>query len=334
MASKFRRGLENNPVVNFTPQKQLQDLFNRLQQGQKPANSQPLSNADLVLIGDYWLTAAIQQGLIQPFDPNQLPQWQQLPQRWQNLVKRNAEGQLDAKGQIWAAPYRWGTTVLIYRKDIFQSLGWKPTDWSDLWREELRDRISLLDQSREVIGLTLKKLGYSYNTKDFTPVANLKTDLEKLHQNALLYSSNNYLKPLILGDTWLAVGWSSDVPAKILQQNNLAVAVPQSGTALWTEVWVRPKQTETQTSSSLAEQWINFCWQPDVATQMSLLTGSTSPVVVNLKTNELPQELQTNPILLPSAQILEKSDFLLPLSPETMEKYQNLWDTIRRNVRN
>ena len=46
-------------------------------------------------------------------------------------------------------------------KNKFEELGWKPKDWSDLWRTELRDRISLLDQPREVIGLTLKKMGFS-----------------------------------------------------------------------------------------------------------------------------------------------------------------------------
>ena len=49
-----------------------------------------------------------------------------------------------------------------------------------MWREELRGRISLPDSDREVIGLTLKKLGYSYNTTDLALVSDLESELEQL----------------------------------------------------------------------------------------------------------------------------------------------------------
>ncbi|KAK8940670.1 hypothetical protein KSP39_PZI009773 [Platanthera zijinensis] len=43
------------------------------------------------------------------------------------------EGQLDPSGNIWGAPYRWGTM-----------------DWDDLWRPELAGKISMVDSPREV----------------------------------------------------------------------------------------------------------------------------------------------------------------------------------------
>lgn len=118
-------------------------------------------------LGDYWIRVAIKNKLIQPLDVSKLKQWSSLPQRWQELAKRNDQGQIDPQGKVWAVPYRWGNTVIVYRRDKFlQEFGWTPSDWSDLWRSELRSRISLLDQPREVIGLVLKKLGQSYNTKN------------------------------------------------------------------------------------------------------------------------------------------------------------------------
>jgi putative spermidine/putrescine transport system substrate-binding protein len=93
---------------------------------------------------------------------------------WQEIVKRDRQGQVSNTGEVWGAPYRWGTTVIAYRRDKFRELGWTPKDWSDLWRPELRDRISVVDQPREVIGLTLKKLGRSYNTTNLSQVQTLK----------------------------------------------------------------------------------------------------------------------------------------------------------------
>jgi putative spermidine/putrescine transport system substrate-binding protein len=330
---QFRRNLTRGLTLNFVPQPQLKNLFELLQDWQQTIQTQtakpPRPRIDLVMIGDYWLAQAIQQELIQPLQPQDLQNWDLLPQKWQNLVKRNAQGQLDANGEVWAAPYRWGTTVMIYRQDKFKALGWTPEDWQDLWRDELRDRISLLNQPREVIGLTLKKLGQSYNTRDLSQVEDLPSQLQQLHQNVKLYDSNTYLKPLIIGDTWLAVGWSTDIPTQLQRQHNLGVVVPASGTALWTDLWVKPVSTSQPTESAIADQWIDFCWQPEIAQQMSLLTEATSPIVTRLSPEQLLPEWKNQPVLLPNASILDNSEFLLPLQPETLEQYRQLWQQVR-----
>lgn len=339
MASKFRSSQLGRPAIDFVPKLQLKALYQSLQTSKSQPATDNAPQTDLVMMGDYWLQSAIQQKLIQPLNVKSLSQWSQLPERWQKIVQRNNQGYIDPKGQIWAAPYRWGTTVIIYRPDKFKTLGWTPKDWSDLWRPELRDRISLPDQAREVIGLTLKKLGYSYNTADLNTVKNLESELRKLHQNVKLYDSNNYLKPLILGDTWLAVGWSTDISPEVQYQNDLVAVVPQSGTALWTDVWVKPASVPSNgdkdgnATPTLADRWIDFCWQPQVATQMSLLTDTTSPIVVGMKPEELPKALRNNSLLLPSNTILENSNFIQPLSKSSLEQYQKLWEKIRRETR-
>ena len=222
VVNQFSRSLKERVELKFAPVGRIEELYKRLlswQQNPKatddPAwtrfiplrNSQTVAVADLITLGDYWLTTAIQRQLVKPLDVAQLKQWSNLDSRWQNLVKRNEQGIPDPQGQIWAAPYRWGTTVIIYNRDKFKELGWTPQDWSDLWRSEVRSRISLLDQPREVIGLVLKKLGRSYNTENLATVPDLEKELQTLNQQVKLYSSNTYLEPLLIGDTWLAVGW-------------------------------------------------------------------------------------------------------------------------------
>lgn len=330
VVSKFSREINPSPMLQVTQQGQLQELFALLQQWKQLPESK--DRADLVMLGDYWLSQAIRQKSIEPIDPAQLSNWQQLPQKWQALVRRNDAGQLDAKGKIWGAPYRWGTTLIAYRTDKFKSLGWTPQDWNDLWREELRDRISLPDNAREVIGLTLKKLGKSYNTQlDKVPnlIPNLKTELAKLHAQVKLYSSDAYLQPLILGDTWLAVGYSGDLLPLLQSQENIAAVIPVSGTALWADLWVKPASKQ---SVPLMEKWIDFVWEPRIATQLSLLSKASSPIIVGMKAADLPADLRANPLLLPDAKILDKSEFLLPFGDAEIERYRSLWQEIRQVV--
>ncbi len=348
--NEFSKRINSAPNLDFTSVAQLKDLFDQLQQGQqesalggKPKSKLPfpiplisspiVTIPDLVMLGDYWLSLAIKQGLIQPLDVKQLSLWSTLPSRWQNFVKRNEQGELDPHGQIWAAPYRWGTTAIAYHREKFKSLGWTPTDWSDLWRSELRDRISLLDSPREVIGLTLKKLGYSYNTQELGKIPHLKQELSQLHKQVKLYSSTAYLEPLILGDTWLAVGWSTDILHQMETMSDaIGAIIPQSGTALWSELWVQPTNINPDHSSKLnsfAQAWIDFCWQPDIAAKISLLTQGTSPVLTDITQADLPTEIKQNKLLFPSPEIFQHSEFLEPLSTPAINQYRSLWEEIR-----
>lgn len=339
---QFRTKTQRTAYLEFTSVEQLGSLFERLQSWQrnsqieedwrsrlplpswlKPQNPNP---ANLVTLGDYWLAAAIGQNLIQPIDPAQLSQWSQLPNRWQELVRRNKAGQFDAKGDVWATPYRWGHTVIAYNQDKFKSLNWQPQDWKDLWREELRDRISLPNHPREVIGLTLKYLGKSYNTENPNQIPDLTDRLNRLDQQVKLYSSDTYLQPLILGDTWLAVGWSNDIIPAMQRYRQIAAVIPPSGTSLWADLWVSP--TRASSDRPLEYQWIDFFWQPQIARQILLLGRTNSPIPLQIDPNVIQAELR--PLLVPNEKILDKSEFLRPLTPETIQQYQALWQEMRQ----
>jgi putative spermidine/putrescine transport system substrate-binding protein len=339
---QFRDKMKQSASLEFATLERLGSLFDRLQSWQqnsqpteddwrsrlplpswlKPQNSNP---ANLVTLGDYWLAAAIEQNLIQPLDPAQLSQWSQLPSRWQELVRRDKSGQFDAKGDVWAAPYRWGYTVIAYNRDRFRTVDWTPQDWGDLWREELRDRISLPNHPREVIGLTLKHLGASYNTENPKQTSDLTAQLSSLHQQVKLYSSDTYLQPLILGDTWLAIGWSNEIIPIMQRHRQIAAVIPQSGTALWADLWANPAQTNSD--RALEYQWIDFCWQPRIAQQILLLGKTNSPISRLIDPNNIQAELR--PLLVPNDNILAESEFLRPLTPDATQQYQALWAEMR-----
>ncbi len=340
LLAQFKDNLKQPADLEFTPIEQLVGAFDLLQAWHKPKADKsspwqlpkiPIINsplpkvADLVTLGDFWLKDAIAQKLIQPLEIADSPQWQKLPQRWQELVKRNAQGELDPNGQIWAAPYRWGNTVIAYNRDKFKSLGWTPTNWSDLWREELRGLISLPNQPRETIGLTLKKLGYSYNTKDLQQVPELATQLKALHQQVKFYSSDRYMEPLILGDTWLAVGWSTDVIPVIQRYQEIAAIVPQSGSAIWADVWVSP--TKSSSNRNLTQQWIDFCWLEQSQKQISILSKAVSPMQIKIDSADIQEGLRS--LLLVEAETFAQSEFLLPLPTETRQQYTTLWQTMK-----
>ncbi|MEA5597429.1 extracellular solute-binding protein [Rivularia sp. UHCC 0363] len=348
-AADAAAGLE---AVRFVVSPQLADLFKLLQTWknppapariQLPGTDRPLPVDDLTLLGDYWLAAAIQQNLIQPLPLETLSGWQQLPTAMQQLVRRDRQGQLSPTGEIWGAPYRWSSLVIAYNVERFERLGWQPTDWADLWRPELRRQISLPDSARATLGLTLKKLGQSANLSNLDQAPTLAAELEQLQQQVKFYSSTDYLQPLLLGDSWLAVGWSSEVLPLADRDRRIAAVAPASGSLLSADLWVRPaaqavenQAAENQAGTSVSlnpslnpslTQWLEFCWQPDIAAQISLLSSAASPVILANRA-QLSNALQQRTVLLPPPEVIDRSEFLLPLSDA--ESYRRLWVKMRQ----
>jgi putative spermidine/putrescine transport system substrate-binding protein len=272
--------------------------------------------ANLLSIGDTWLHKAIDQNLLQPLAISELPSWQKLPEKWQQIGSRD--------GKIWGAPYRWGSTVLVYRRDrLAQNQIPLPTDWQDLWQPALKGKVVLLNQQQEIIGLTLKRLGHSYHT-DPQEVPKLLPELKKLHQQALFYSSDRYISPLLTGDAWVAVGWSSDVMGLLKHQPELGIAIPTSGTSLWADLWVQSRSAIAAPKAPSIQQWIDFGWQESVARKIVTITHAASPV---FNDQNLPPELRDYQLLKP--EVLAKGEFLPSLNSAQQQQYEKLWQEMR-----
>lgn len=50
--------------------------------------------------------------------------------RSQIYLRRNSNGDTDPDGKVWAAPYRWGTMVIAYKKSKFKELNLDPVEVS------------------------------------------------------------------------------------------------------------------------------------------------------------------------------------------------------------
>ncbi len=334
LVGQFRRQIKSQPnpvALSLTLKSSTADLFQELQgwaQGQpstEPNGSQSSEDPSVYRLssgGDYWLAAAIQQNLLQPWPPGEIQNWSSVPPNLQAIARRDRQGQMVSNGEIWGIPYRWGATVIAFRKDKFRKLGWQPTDWADLWRPELAGNISLLDQPREVIGLTLKQLQQSYNTVDLTRVAELPAKLKALHQQVKFYSSTDYLQPLLLGDTWAAVGWSTDILRLMEQEPDIQAIAPASGTALWTDLWLRP-QTNPPELGPLKD-WAEFWLQTEVANALSKFSDALSPVL-----SAFQPDSPVKALLRPDQPWYAKSEFLEPLPASTLAQYSQFWQQMR-----
>lgn len=303
---------ELSKATELKTAKSPQELWEELQKNQE------LDKIPQVMtLGDAWLDIAIDKKLILPIPANaltQISQWQKLDPRWQKLVTRN--------GKVWGIPYRWGSTSIAYRAD---KLKFEITSWSDLWRPELKRKLTLPDSDREVIGLVLKKLGYSYQTADLKSIQNLEAELQQLNDRVLTYTSDSYLQTLLNDDSYAAVGWSQDMHKVQQQDPQVKVVIPNDGTALWSDLWVLPAKAD-RSNLSAAYNWMNFSLQPSIAAQ---ITALTSAATTSAALEQVPNNIKSDPVRFPPEAVLAKSEILLPLSDATSKQYQEIWKKVR-----
>ena len=222
-------------------------------------------------------------------------------------------------GNQHSIPVSWGTTGLIYNRG---KLSVAPQDWQFLWqyRNQLTKRITLLNDAREVMGATLRMLGYSYNSTNSQQIKQAYERLRVLKDTVASFDSDSWRVQILAGDLLLAMCYSSDANEISLENEDLVYIVPESGSSLWTDTLVIPR---TAPNPKAAYAWINFLLQPEVSAQVCERLSFATP---NQKAfNILPDEIKNNSTLFPLKSTLARCEGLVPVGDEVSEIYDRYW---------
>lgn len=219
---------------------------------------------------------------------------------------------------LHSIPISWGTTGLIYNPKKLQT---PPEDWSYLWdyQQKLAKRMTLLNDVREVMGATLKMLGYSYNSKNAQEIEAAYKKLSQLKPSLASFTSDAWRSQVLSGDLLIAMCYSSDANEIISENEDLQYVLPKSGSSLWVDTLAIPT---TAPNLEGAYAWINFMLKPDIAAQ---ICERLSFAVPNKEAFALlPPEIQQNPSLFPSDEALQKCEGIAPVG-NFEEVYDRYW---------
>ena len=210
---------------------------------------------DLVVPSDYMVTLLKQDGLLLPIDLSHIPNLQYLAARF-----RNPPYDPDHR---YSVPYQWGITGIGYNKSQVIP---PPTRWADLfepaWAEPYKNRISMLNDMREVIAAALLALGRSPETTDPQHLAQAQALLLRQKPFLAKYDSESFEDSLASGETVLAQGWSGEIAVAQTQNPDIDFVVPGEGTLVFVDNWAIPKGARQK---ALAEDFMNFVLRPEIS---------------------------------------------------------------------
>lgn len=268
----------------------------------------------IIYPSDYMVQKMVELDFVQALEPERLVGMEQ-------LFDRFVSPSYDPENHH-SVPLSWGTTGMIYNTKLLED---HPTDWDYLWQHQgqLNKRFTLLNDVREVMGATLRSLGYSYNSQDPDEIRAAYEKLRRLKPAIASFSSDAWRNQILTGDLAIAMCYSSDAHEVMEENGDLAYVLPLSGSSVFVDALAIPK---TAPNVAGAYAWMNFMLQPEVAAEICKRLSFAVPNEVAF--NTLPLDLREEPSLFPPDPAIGRCEGLMPLDDAANELYDRYWTAL------
>ncbi len=263
---------------------------------------------DVIIASDYILSIARKEGLLAKLDKALLPNYGNIDPAYQ--------GQYYDENDEYTVPYIAGTPLIVYNPSLVDI---EITGYESLWDPSLRDSIVILDEPRNMIGITLKTLGQSFNVTDDAILAQAKEKLMQLRPNVRSFNSSTAHIDLITGECAVGYMYTSYVIEALNENPELKVAYPKEGMGFGIDCMVVPVNAPHMQN---AHAFINFVLDGKIAAQVAQAQLFISPIAAAYE--YLPEEFRNNPALFIPPDVLGTPEFIQDLG-EYESVYQQIW---------
>jgi spermidine/putrescine transport system substrate-binding protein len=210
---------------------------------------------DLVVPSDYMVVLLRKEGLLLPIDLASIPNLRHLGERFRDPPYD--------PGHRYSVPYQWGITGIGYNKSQVNP---PPAGWIDLFDPAriapYKNRISMLNDMREVIAAALVASGHSPESADAQALAQAQALLLRQKPFLAKYDSESFEDSLASGETVLAQGWSGEIAMAQAQNPDIGFIVPAEGTFVFVDNWAIPQGAR---QTQLAMEFMNFVLRPEIS---------------------------------------------------------------------
>ena len=138
--------------------------------------------------------------------------------------------------------------------------------FSDVFVPALKNRIVVLDDSREIVSWALAEAGLGINDVSPENLAKIKPLLQKWLPLVKVYDSDSPKTALKNGDVDIAVVWSGEAAILYTDDKKFQFVLPQNGAHLFVDNMAIPK---TAAHPKNAHLFINYLLRPDVSKMIS-----------------------------------------------------------------
>lgn len=270
---------------------------------------------DVVFPSDYMVERMLNKDLLAEINYDNIPNAKYIMESLRNPA-------YDPEGKH-SIPYMWGTVGILYNTKMVQ----EPVDsWGILWDAKYAGNVFMMDSIRDSMGVTLKYLGYSMNTRDIIALEATKQKLIEQKQAGIVkaYQVDETKDKMVAGEAALALMWSGDAQYAIDLNPDLAYAVPNEGSNVWVDPMVIMKNAKNMAN---AEKFVDFLCRPDIAQKNCEEIWYSSPNTGAI--DLMGEEYSANPVMNPSQDVIDRCEFFNDIDETFMPIYNALWKEVK-----
>ena len=223
---------------------------------------------DVLVPSDYMIQRMMQEDMLQKLEPETRKEC------LSELVEAIKGLPYDPKNE-YSIPYFWGTVGIVYDKTKVSEEDLENEGWNIFLDQKYKGDIYLYDSERDSFMMALKALGYSMNT---TSADELNAAFNWLVQCVQTMDPEIVTDEIIdnMAQARKALGliYSGDAAYVMSENENMGFYMPKSGTNLWSDAMVIPKNAK---NPKLANEFIRYITSYDAAMDNSSYVGYTSP---------------------------------------------------------
>lgn len=303
MAESFtqKTGIKLN-ISNYTSN---EELLAKVQAG--------AAGLDVAVPSDYMVSVMTKLDLLAPLDKTKVSNATHLSNEVMNQTFDP-----DNKHSL---PYSWATAGLAINKSLVKT---PIKSWKDVFTNpELKGKISLLDDVREVTAAALKFHGFSVNTTSPEELKKAEETLLKMKSKVKMFNSDT-IDTLVRKEVAVAHTYSTDALQAAAQSNGeIEYILPEEGGTRSIDNLVIFKNAA---NINEAYELINFMLSPEVNVNF-VKTIFGGPVLKETR-SQLPENVKNNKALFPSTSQISKFESLIDLGEKT-RLYDELWTKVK-----
>lgn len=277
------------------------------------ANMQAGQSYDIVVMESRYIPQLVKENFLAELDQRNLSNLKNLSANFRELTYD--------PGNRYSIPFNWGTTGLIVRSDLVKE---PVTRWADLWDKRYAGRNALwFGQPREVVGLTLKSLGYSANSDKPEELEAALARLLELQPAVIKIEDPNVQWPEVLADgqVVVAMGYAVDVIAGQKLNPSITYILPKEGALMWNDTFCIPVKSPNKFT---AELFLNFLMRAEI--NAKIVNENLYATPNEAAYSFIKPDIFNNPLIFPKNKEVIDAELILPMSPEGEKHFAEIWE--------
>lgn len=293
-----------NVKVNYDVYGSNEEMLAKIQAG--------ASGYDLIQPSDYMVATMIKLDMLEELNKENIP-------NMKNIVSTFQTPSFDPDNKH-SIVYTWGITGIAYNKKFVKG---QITSWNDLWNPANKGRVIMLNDPREVMGMSLIKNGFSNSTTDQGQLEKAFTDLKGLLPSVVAFDTDNIKQKMIAEEAWIGTVWSGDAAFIHAQNPDVEYVIPKEGATIWADTLAVPKGAKHK---DLAEKFINYLMDPQVSVKNYESIGYSNP---NDQAYPLhSEEYRSNKMIFLDKADIARAEWLVDVG-DTLREYDRYWTEMK-----